>query len=329
MGGNATIERVTSLMRERRFPEAARALISGASTGDVAALTELAQWRISGNLIRRDLADARTLLARAGEAGNLEASLLHTYFLASGTGGPDDWPAALSSLRRLSSRHPGAKAQLRLIDAMALDPGGLPATPLSARQLSAEPLALVLEGFLTAAECEYLIKAGMPALQPSLVVDPASGGMVPHPVRSSDAAMFGVHSEDLVVNAVNRRIAVATGTSIAQGEPLQLLRYEPGGEYRAHMDALPGEPNQRVLTVLLYLSEDYDGGDTAFLRTGHSYKGRTGDALLFRNVTGDGRPDPKSLHAGRPVRRGTKLLASRWIRREAFTFPPPRPLLQI
>jgi prolyl 4-hydroxylase len=141
--------------------------------------------------------------------------------------------------------------------------------------------------------------------------------------------MFGVHSEDLVVNALNRRIAAATGTSAGQGEPLQLLRYTPGGEYRAHMDALPGEANQRILTALLYLNEDYEGGETAFLRTGLSYKGRLGDALLFRNVTGGGRPDPKSLHAGRPVERGTKLIASRWIRRETFTFPPPRPLLQI
>ena len=329
MAGQATVERVTALLGARRFAEAAQLLVGAAGLGEAAALAELAQWRIAGNLVRRDLAAARTLLGRAGEAGNVEAALLHAYFLASGTGGPADWPRALASLRALRSRHPSAEAQLRLLDAMSLDPSGAPAQPLGGRRLSTEPLALAIEKFLTPAESGYLIEAGGPALQPSLVVDPASGRMVPHPVRSSDAAVFGVHSEDLVVNAINRRIAAATGTSAAQGEPLQLLRYRPGGEYRAHMDALPGEPNQRILTVLVYLSDGYEGGDTEFVRTGLSYKGAIGDALLFRNVTADGRPDPMSQHAGRPVTRGTKLIASRWIRREAFTFPPPRPILQI
>jgi prolyl 4-hydroxylase len=182
---------------------------------------------------------------------------------------------------------------------------------------------------MTAAECAWLRSAGEPALQPSAVVDPKSGRMVPHPVRSSDAATFGVHSEDLVVNALNRRIAAVSGTRLHQGEPLQLLRYRPRGEYKPHMDALPAEANQRILTVLVYLSDDHEGGETSFPRTGLSYRGRTGDALLFSNVTADGRADPLSLHAGLPVTSGVKYLASRWIRAEKFTFPPPPPLLNL
>jgi prolyl 4-hydroxylase len=182
---------------------------------------------------------------------------------------------------------------------------------------------------MTEAECRYLRTAGEPALQPSVVVDPATGRLTPHPVRSSDAAMFGVYAEDLVVNALNRRIAALSGTGIDQGEPLQLLRYRPGGEYKPHMDALPAEPNQRILTVLVYLSDDYEGGETAFPNAGLSFRGRTGDALLFRNTGADGRPDPLSLHAGLPVARGIKYLASRWIRANRFTYPPPRPILEL
>jgi prolyl 4-hydroxylase len=141
--------------------------------------------------------------------------------------------------------------------------------------------------------------------------------------------MFGVYAEDLVVNALNRRIAALSGTGIDQGEPLQLLRYRPGGEYKPHMDALPAEPNQRILTVLVYLSDDYEGGETAFPNAGLSFRGRTGDALLFRNTGADGRPDPLSLHAGLPVARGIKYLASRWIRANRFTYPPPRPILEL
>ena len=114
-----------------------------------------------------------------------------------------------------------------------------------------------------------------------------------------------------------------------QGETLQLLRYAPGAQYRAHFDALAGEANQRVATVLVYLTDDYEGGETQFVRTGLAYRGRKGDALLFRNVDAGGRPDPMALHAGLPVTRGVKIIASRWIRAARFTYPPPRPVVDL
>lgn len=138
--------------------------------------------------------------------------------------------------------------------------------------------------------------------------------------------MLGIFDENLVVNAINRRIAVLTDTLIQQGEPLQILRYQPGGEYRMHMDAIVGADNQRIVTVLIYLNSDYDGGETHFT-TGLSFKGRKGDALMFRNILKDQSPDPNSRHAGLCVRRGEKFLATRWIRQQQFNFPSPHPYL--
>jgi prolyl 4-hydroxylase len=321
--------RAEMLVKARRHKEAADLLFGAAAGGDAGALATLGRWRISGDVIRRDLSAARALLARAGAAGDGDAALLHASFLASGTGGTDDWKAALSALQALAPDHPAAAAQLRLLDALDLDGGGFPASPVATRTLSARPHVVAADGFATAGECAYLIKAVEAALAPSMVVHPQSGRLVPHPVRTSDAAMFGVYAEDLVVNAINRRIAAFSATSIAQGEPLQLLRYRPGAEYRAHMDALPAEPNQRIATVLIYLSDGYDGGETQFPRAGLSFKGRTGDALLFRNVTDSGEPDSMAIHAGLPVGRGIKIIASRWIRAQRFTYPPPEPLLML
>jgi prolyl 4-hydroxylase len=329
MAPGGTIDRVDGLLGERRFEEAARLLLAAAGAGDTAAIAELAHWRIAGNLVRRDLTEARRLLGLAASEGDDEAAFLHAGFLASGVGGPDDWPGALAALRALATRQKRAAAQLRLIDSMALDGDGFPARPIETRRLSDSPWAAAASGFMTEAECHYLKSAGEPALQPSAVVDPATGRMVPHPVRSSDAAMFGVYAEDPVVNAFNRRIAALSGTRLDQGEPLQLLRYRPGGEYKPHMDALPAEPNQRILTVLVYLSDDHEGGETRFPNTGLTFRGRTGDALLFRNAGADGRADPLSLHAGLPVTKGTKYLASRWIRAGKFTYPPPKPILDL
>jgi len=320
---------IGTLLGARRFAEAARLLLQRVSSGDGEACEMLADWRIGGDIVGRDLAAARDLLGRAAESGRIEAALLHAAFLASGTGGPADWAAARRAIEQVAPNDPRARAQLERIEAMDLTPDGFPATPPAVRPLSESPYAAASEGFATAAECAYLIRAGEPALKPAMVVDPASGRQIPHPIRTSDQTMFGVYGENLVVAALNRRIAALSGTSPEQGEPLQLLRYRPGGEYRAHMDALPAEPNQRIVTVLIYLSDDYAGGETQFLRTGLSFRGRTGDALLFRNVTPDGEADPMALHAGLPVTRGVKLIASRWIRRERFAYPPPRPLLNL
>lgn len=329
MAPGKTIGQVEALLAARRFAEAARLLIAAADAGETEAVAELAHWRIAGNLVRRDLAEARRLFGNAAARGDDGSAALHAGFLAGGVGGPDDWPAALSALRSLAKRQEPAAAQLRLIEAMDLGEDGFPRGPIETRLLSEAPFAATARGFMTEAECRYLRAAGEPALQPSVVVDPATGRMVPHPVRSSDAAPFGVYAEDLVVNALNRRIAAWSGTRPDQGEPLQLLRYRPGGEYKAHMDALPAEPNQRVLTALVYLSGDYEGGETHFPNAGISFRGGMGAALLFRNAGPDGRPDPLSLHAGLPVTKGAKYLASRWIRAERFTYPPPKPLLEI
>jgi prolyl 4-hydroxylase len=130
--------------------------------------------------------------------------------------------------------------------------------------------------------------------------------------------MFPWVSEDLVIHALNRRIAITSGTDVFAGEPLQVLRYSPGQQYRPHLDALPTGDNQRILTMLVYLNEDYEGGETHFTRTGLRFAGSAGDALLFRNATSDGLPDEMAQHAGLPVVRGEKYLASRWIRQRPF-----------
>lgn len=329
MAGTEGIGQVEALLSARRFAEAARLLIDLASKDQGAALTQLAFWRISGDMVRRNLADARSLLGRAAAMGDDQAALLHASFLASGVGGAPQWQIAFAEIARLAPKQRKARAQLDLLRTMDLDEGGFPARPPETRPLSNSPWAVASDAFLSQAECTYLRGALEQELQPSVVVDPATGHMVPHPVRTSDGAVYGVFAEDLVVGAINRRIAALSGTGLGQGEPLQLLRYRPGAEYRAHMDALPSEPNQRVMTALVYLSDDYEGGETRFLRTGLDFRGRTGDALLFRNAKEDGAPDPMSLHAGLPVTRGVKYIASRWIRARSFIFPPPRPLLDL
>jgi hypothetical protein len=66
---------------------------------------------------------------------------------------------------------------------------------------------------------------------------------------------------------------------VSQDEGFQVLKYEKGQFYKTHLDT--SKENGRVLSVLLYLNEDYEGGETYFPRQDIKIKGEQGDVLLF------------------------------------------------
>jgi prolyl 4-hydroxylase len=257
------------------------------------------------------LAEARALFRRAGEAGHRNAAVIHCNLVASTV----NWEEGLNLLRALAGESPRCRRELAVIDAMA------PGPPPACEMLGDAPHLVLFRSLFTPDECNYLIAAATPMLEPAVVVDAATGRQRPDPVRISDGVGFTLPLENPAVHALNRRLAAASATAVGQGEPLQVLRYRPGGEYKPHFDAIPGFANQRILTMIVWLNEDYEGGETLFLKTGMKVKGRTGDALLFRNALADGTRDPDAAHAGLPVAKGEKLIASRWIR--ARPFEPP------
>jgi prolyl 4-hydroxylase len=130
-----------------------------------------------------------------------------------------------------------------------------------------------------------------------------------------------------VVHCLNLRLAAAAGLPAENGEMLSILRYEPGQEYRPHFDFLGATSDpiaqfesagQRVRTLLVYLNDDFDGGETEFSTNGLKVKGETGDGILFHNVDDAGQADLSSRHAGLPVTRGAKWLASKWFRERVY-----------
>jgi prolyl 4-hydroxylase len=321
------VEQANQAMAGGRTREAATLLNQAASEEDRESQFLLALWRIKGNIIQRDLSEARRLLGQAAESGHHQARLIHCYFLGSGTGGPVLWKEAVSELTALTSIFPALAQQRDLISKMSLDEEGNPTALPVSMPLCASPEARSAAGFATQEECSYLVDISEPWLAPARVIDPKTGRDMQHPDRISDSALIGVVQEDLVVSAINRRIATFSETDQKQAEALQIIRYKPGGEYRPHTDAFPQAENQRIVTVLIYLTANYKGGETKFTRTGVTFKGKLGDALMFKNVDSNGYPDLMAEHAGVPVRSGVKIIASRWIRERPFAFPPPIPLL--
>ena len=182
----ASIAAVESLLKAGRTADAVTMMSGLAEAGDANALFALGLWRLGGRFVPIDLALARDLFRRAGETGRPDGTRVYLNFLASGTGGPADWPAALA----LAAADNASAAALALIGEMTLDADGAPLSVPAREQLSESPHAEVFPGLFTAAECDYLVAISGPLMQPSVVVDERTGRLIPHPIRTSDGAAF-------------------------------------------------------------------------------------------------------------------------------------------
>lgn len=317
--------------------QAIRDIVEAARHGETAPMRALA-----ATLLLRDVddGDARSLLELAARTDVIAAATLAARACA---GRPVSNASLLESarLRLRDARYPRAEAVSAPIirtpaaaaphepdwdllpqktsEALSIRPAGKP------EQVSLAPDIAVHRKAVPDEVCEYLIAHAALRLGPSLVYNPMSGAMMQDPLRTSSTACLALLDLDLAVIAVNRLMAACAGLAHEQGEFLSVLRYAPGQLYRPHLDCIPSGPDfdrngQRVRTALLYLNDDYEGGETHFLAPDLRFRGARGDIIVFSNVDAASKPDPLSRHAGLAVTRGEKWLGSRWFRDRAFRF---------
>ncbi len=306
------LQQAFALSSAGRNAEAVLIINQLAVQNDAGALFTLAEMKWRGGMVPQDLGQARDLYRRAGDAGHAVGAACFTNLLASGIAGARNWPLAVKRLKAEARSDPARRETHDLVRKMALTDDGEPGVLPPGKQLSDAPLVTHHPALFSPAECAWLRKTAEPGFGPTYVND-AQGRQMLDPIRQSDGFTFHWLIEDPALHALNRRIAAISGTEADQGEALQILRYRVGQQYRPHLDQARPEPNPREKTVLVWLNQEYEGGETLFVKTGLAIKGRTGDALVFRNVDADGRPDAVSEHAGTPVTKGSKFLASRWI----------------
>jgi prolyl 4-hydroxylase len=310
------VEEAQTLVSQGQAMRAAALLLAAGDAGDVDALMQLAVWNLAGVAVAQDLDAGRALLRRAVIIGHVDGALMEVALTANGNGNSrtPDWQDALALLDIAAAQDHVAAAQRALLDRMALTANGTPRQVPEPAVLRDSPRILHYPAFFTPEECAHLASASSDLLEPARIVDPQSGRLMPHPIRTSDDAAIGPLREDMVVRALNLRIAAASGTAVEQGEALTVLRYRPGQEYRPHLDTIAGAANQRIKTVLVYLNQGFGGGETSFPLLGLTIRPRIGDAIVFDTTLPDGSPDPRTRHAGTAVTAGVKWLATRWIR---------------
>jgi prolyl 4-hydroxylase len=296
-------------------------LLKGADAGDAQSCFEAGFRFLQGTGAARSLRNARAYFGRAASLGHRDAAAIFRALVGSGIGGPRDWGAAVDLLAAAAEGgDEDAMRQLDLLREMLLTGEGDPVRMALGVRVGNSPEATMFPKLVSQAECQFLVECARPAFRPALVghASDTRGHLQQQQVRTCETAGFPWVAENPVIHAINRRLATASGTQPEAGEPLQILRYFPGQEFKPHRDCTSDVANQRIFTVLVYLNDGYTGGETLFCKSGLKVRGEPGDALVFRNADEEGRPDPDSLHAGLSVTSGVKLIASRWIRRKRF-----------
>ncbi len=190
-------------------------------------------------------------------------------------------------------------------------------------RLHDKPSVAVIRGLLPLDLCRYLGATARPWLKPATVND-ATDGERPDASRSNRVMSFFPLERDVLVQSIDQRLAAAAQLPLSYGDVLSVLHYRPGETYRPHFDffdpAFPqhavqlADRGQRVLTMLVYLNDEYRDGHTQFQRLNWSFRGQPGDALMFSNVDADGEPDRMTLHSGASPTAGEKWLLSKWFR---------------
>jgi len=187
------------------------------------------------------------------------------------------------------------------------------------RDISRTPRIASFQRVASAELCDHLIGKSLPRQKRQEIVD-AAGVAHAHPHRTSTGATLGFGHIDIPAVHAGMKMARLADTPYRNGEPVLVLRYRPGEEYRPHHDFLGSkEPDlqrqgQRIKTALLYLNDGYEGGETHFIAPDIMIAGKAGDVVVFHNVDEKGAPDISARHAGNPVRRGEKWLATLWFR---------------
>nr|WP_315465846.1 2OG-Fe(II) oxygenase [uncultured Rhodoferax sp.] len=197
---------------------------------------------------------------------------------------------------------------------------------------SYSPRAALLHGFLSPEECDGLIELARHRIRASEVSDSVTGTSMVDSASRNSAGTFLRNDESSLVANLRSRAEELLGWPATHFEEFEVTRYEPGAEFREHMDCLErdekpdfkpfGDAGDRIATLVLYLNEVEEGGATQFPVAGVEVRPHRGSALFFAYQEPDGLMDASSLHAGMPVVRGCKWIATLWIHAHALVDSP-------
>jgi prolyl 4-hydroxylase len=287
-----------------------------------------------------DPARGLALIEQAAQAGDAEGAYLAATIASSSFWRARDWDVAFDYLRLAAVLgYEPAQSSLRILaggptgtvivgddwDDMCrrIDlPAWLAAPEI--RKIRDAPLVHVIEKVVPPAVCDWLIARAQGHLSRATIYDKQTGEATEDGRRTNSSCDLNIQTCGVLTFVIRGRISAITEKQDLAMEIPKILHYLPGETFAEHYDYLnPAEPayanelaarGQRAETFLIYLNDDYSGGETHFTKIGLSHVGAKGDALLFRNVDAAGEPDEDTKHTGLPTSSGEKWVFSQWIR---------------
>lgn len=240
----------------------------------------------------------------------------------------------------LTQVSPAAHNQPRLKEYRTADSDVL---NMTLKVLSCSPRAFEIQNFLSEVEIDHIMKlaTGMTLHQSSTKAGDGGDSRQDTDTRNSRNTWVQ-RGKSPIIDAIYRRAADLMqldeaylrrrtrdemphlSTKNSNAEELQLVHYEVGQQYTPHHDfsipsTIPGQP-MRFATILFYLNEGMEGGETTFPRWLNSEDPKplrvvpeVGKAVLFYSLLPDGNMDDLSQHAAAPVTKGEKWLINLWV----------------
>ncbi|USK37267.1 2OG-Fe(II) oxygenase [Cytobacillus firmus] len=179
----------------------------------------------------------------------------------------------------------------------------------------AEPLIVVLGNVLSDEECDQLIQQSKDRMQRSKVAN----SLEVDELRTSSSTFFE-EGENALVARIEKRVSQIMNIPVEHGEGLQILNYKIGQEYKAHFDFFSSTSkaasNPRISTLVMYLNDVEQGGETYFPKLNLSVSPQKGMAVYFEYFYNDQNLNDLTLHGGAPVVSGDKWAATQWMRRK-------------
>jgi len=128
-----------------------------------------------------------------------------------------------------------------------------------------------------------------------------------------DAGPLKERVQQEIAKAVTSTIAHTTGRSFSWFIGPQILRYKAGGHYALHTDSDHWSAAQgawvkgldRDISLLLYLNDDFTGGELEFPVFNYTYQPRPGDLLFFPS-------DFRYRHQANAVQSGVRYAIASW-----------------
>lgn len=186
---------------------------------------------------------------------------------------------------------------------------------MNVKKFCNDPLICEIENFLSQSECEKLINATNEHLEESSI----NFGKKEQTYRRSKSVNISNHELEL---KVRNKINQIQEKKFLSNQEIQITKYSTGGFYKAHYDAFLDHQEigkkQRLISAIIYLNDDFNGGETTFDRLKLSILPRRGKLIIFCNCIGETNYiHPNSLHSSEKVTKGQKFVATLWFSSES------------